>query len=163
MPIQSIVSVWYPVSDWQRAKRFYTEVLGLQIEACDDTAGWIACRAPAGGPPLFLVRKPSTDMKGGAVVSFDVDDVDDLIPQVVAAGERCRPRFKGRGRLDIHHPRSGRQHAGIVPTDDTVTAFDPRQYRRAFIILAIDAGNHRVSCESADVVNRRTCHEPART
>ena len=58
MPITSISSIWYAVEDWERAKQFYNEILGLHLNACSDEAGWAAYHAGEGGLPFFLVRKP---------------------------------------------------------------------------------------------------------
>jgi predicted enzyme related to lactoylglutathione lyase len=87
MPVRSIASIWYPVSDWARALRFYTEALGLRLEASDDAAGWAAFRTPSGGPPIFLIRTENTaGAKSGSVVSFDADDIAELMARVVECG-----------------------------------------------------------------------------
>ena len=33
--------VWYNVTDWERAKRFYGETLGLPVAMQIDEAGWV--------------------------------------------------------------------------------------------------------------------------
>lgn len=87
MPITGISSVWYPVEDWERAKQFYADILGLRLDACNDTAGWAAFSAGEGNPPLFLVRKPEMVRRGGgAVVGFEVTEYATLRHKIIAFG-----------------------------------------------------------------------------
>ncbi len=84
MPITEISSVWYPVEDLERAKRFYSEILGLILHACDDDSGWAAFHAGTGGTPFFLVRKPEAGTRGGgAVVTFEVTDCQTFLQYLV--------------------------------------------------------------------------------
>ncbi len=87
MPITSMSSVWYPVADWERAKRFYADILGLRLDVCSDTAGWAVFYAGATDIPFFLVRKPTIENRaGGGVVSFDVTDIETMLQKIADFG-----------------------------------------------------------------------------
>lgn len=83
-----LASVWYPVSRWEEAKRFYSQVLGLRLNSCDDEKGW-AYFETDGGPPFFLVRRPDLAGKGGGgVADFLCEDLPALGERLTAAGAR---------------------------------------------------------------------------
>lgn len=88
MPITSISSVWYPVKEWEPAKRFYSEALGLSAIARNDETGWAAFSAGEASPPVFLVRKPAAEGRGGAVVTFDVTDAEAMLERIGAFGAK---------------------------------------------------------------------------
>jgi predicted enzyme related to lactoylglutathione lyase len=93
-------AVWYPVRDWEAAKAFYRDVLGLDQRRADDDAGWAAFAT--GGPPLFLVRRPElAGMPGGAVVTFLTEDLEALHDRVAAAGYRVEEVLQNSGNLLI--------------------------------------------------------------
>jgi predicted enzyme related to lactoylglutathione lyase len=81
-------AIWYPIRDWEAAKRFYGETLGLKQTQVSDEQGW-AAYAVAGGPPFFLVRKPErAGVPGGAVITFEVDDLAATREQLLRADVR---------------------------------------------------------------------------
>ncbi|HYF78916.1 MAG TPA: VOC family protein [Symbiobacteriaceae bacterium] len=83
-----LASIWYPISRWDEAKRFYSELLGLKLNSWDDEKGW-AFFETDGGPPFFLVRRPDLAGKGtGGVVDFLCDDLMALRARLVGAGAR---------------------------------------------------------------------------
>jgi predicted enzyme related to lactoylglutathione lyase len=89
-----IEAVWYPVSRWQEAKRFYSEVLRLPQSFCNDETGWVAY-STGGGPPLFLVRKPErVGAGGGAVVTLECPDLDALRKRLTQAGARVEENLQ---------------------------------------------------------------------
>jgi predicted enzyme related to lactoylglutathione lyase len=93
-------AVWYPVRQWEAAKAFYTQVLELTQTAANDSSGWAAYAT--GGPPLFLVRRPHlAGGTGGAVVTFDCQDLEALHDRVVAAGGRVEEVLQTSGNLLI--------------------------------------------------------------
>jgi catechol 2,3-dioxygenase-like lactoylglutathione lyase family enzyme len=59
MPATSIEVMSVPVSDQDRAKRFYAEVLGFTVEMdsgfADGTMRWVMLRPPGGGTAITLV------------------------------------------------------------------------------------------------------------
>ncbi|MDF2626691.1 MAG: Glyoxalase-like domain [Symbiobacteriaceae bacterium] len=81
-----INSMWYPIAQWLAAKRFYGELLGLTQTHCSDEMGWAAYDTGT-GVPLFLVRKPNrAGVPGGAVVTFECENVDEVIARLKQAG-----------------------------------------------------------------------------
>jgi predicted enzyme related to lactoylglutathione lyase len=103
MPVTAIASVWYPVTDWERAKAFYTGVLGLSLEAYDDIAGWAAYRVGLGSPPFFLVRKPVAALPGGGgTVTFAVTESGPLREQIVASGGRVNTYIQESAAVRIY-------------------------------------------------------------
>ena len=83
-----IAAVRYAVDQWQAAKRFYSEVVGLTLLDSDDGTGH-AKYDTEGGPPLELVRQPVSAGTGrGAIVSLACPDVEVLRARLVEAGAR---------------------------------------------------------------------------
>src|SRR5947209_5834964 len=82
-----IAAVRYAVDQWQAAKQFYGEVLGLPLLDSDDGTGR-ASFGTEGGPPLELVRQPVKPGTGGAVVRFACADVEALRARLSEAGAR---------------------------------------------------------------------------
>ena len=94
MAVTGISSIWLPVTDWQRAKKFYENVLGLHPMFVNDATGVAAYSAKDSDPPLFLIKKPGsrrkTDSRGvaihGGTVGFNVDSAEEIMKHVVAFG-----------------------------------------------------------------------------
>ena len=87
MPVTGISSICMYVADWEQAKRFYGEVLGLQSASCSDSAGWAAFATSSPAPPFFLIRNPARAGKsGGTVVGFDTTDTAALLEAIRRAG-----------------------------------------------------------------------------
>ena len=42
MRVEKINAICYPVSQWDKAKRFYGDALGLRLDFIDDVAGLVA-------------------------------------------------------------------------------------------------------------------------
>lgn len=121
MPVTGISSVWYPVSVWERAKRFYGEALGLRLLSADDQAGWAAYSAES-AVPFFLLRQPEqAGAKHGAVVSFHVTEADALLERLVAAGATVGP-------IDLQ------------PAIRNITLFDPDGNRFELTEARVNAG-----------------------
>lgn len=81
-----ISAVWYPITDWHRARAFYGGTLGLEEIHRNDTTGLTAYRTD-NGPPLFLVHLPDrAGIAGGAVVTFDRPDFEAFREKLLAAG-----------------------------------------------------------------------------
>lgn len=58
MPVNSVTVVSVPVADQDRAKKFYTDVLGFQLLRDDDSVPgirWLQVAPPQGGTALTLV------------------------------------------------------------------------------------------------------------
>ncbi|MBO0823424.1 MAG: VOC family protein [Actinobacteria bacterium] len=81
MPVTGVTVVSVPVSDQDRAKKFYTETLGLKLLRDDDDSvpgiRWVQVGPPAGGAALTLVTwfdtMPAGSLRGLVVASDDLD------------------------------------------------------------------------------------------
>jgi predicted enzyme related to lactoylglutathione lyase len=111
-----ISAVWYPVSQWEAAKTFYSDVLGLALTHANDQSGWAAYAT--GGPPLFLVRRPHlAGGMGGAVVTFECPDLEALHDKVLAAGGQVEEVLQNAGNLlimTLYDPDGNRLEAAQV-------------------------------------------------
>ena len=82
MKISNVAIVSVPVSDQDRAKRFYKEVLGFDVVA-DDQMGpdqrWVIVRPSPGGAALTFVTWFPT-MRPGSLkgLVLEVDDIDQV-------------------------------------------------------------------------------------
>lgn len=102
-----INAVWYPVRNWQAAKHFYGELLGLKLNHCNDDMGW-AAYGTENGVPIFLVRKPEMAGRGGgATVTLETADFEGLIERLRKVGVK----------IDDDQPETD--------TVQLVTAYDP--------------------------------------
>ena len=87
MSIQAVASIWYPVSDWERAKVFYGETLGLKLDFCDDEAGLASFSTEQPSPPFFLILKPEdAGGGGGGVIGFLVTNAHEFLDRLTLAG-----------------------------------------------------------------------------
>ena len=84
----SVVSI--PVSDQDRAKKFYTEVLGFEQLAdaqMNPDMRWVHLSAPDGGATITLVTwfpsMPAGSLRG---LVLDVDDIDARHAELTAQG-----------------------------------------------------------------------------
>jgi predicted enzyme related to lactoylglutathione lyase len=91
---KNLMDVSYDVSDWQRAKKFYSETLELPTEAfISDEVGWmefgekdrthLAISLWRGPGPL-----PKRDTTGATAV-FEVDDAYAVVAELRKRGVRC--------------------------------------------------------------------------
>lgn len=84
--------VSYPVKNWEQAKKFYGETLGLPVAWFQgDEIGWIQYGDEQGAQlALSLLREgevvPQTH---GIVAIYDVDDVAQAVAELRAKGVRC--------------------------------------------------------------------------
>jgi catechol 2,3-dioxygenase-like lactoylglutathione lyase family enzyme len=118
-----ISAVWYPVTDWHRARQFYGGVLGLQEVHRNDETG-LTAYGTDNGPPLFLVHNPERAGKtGGAVVTFETEDIDRYRVRLLEAGVRVNP--------DITEAPTVRLLTFYDPDGNVVEASQPRRKREA--------------------------------
>ena len=72
---------WVTVSDFDKARAFFTDILGLEISQDSPEFGWIELKA-AGGEAFLGVAKHQEDQPElirpgqNAVVTFDVEDIE---------------------------------------------------------------------------------------
>ena len=110
-----LAAVWYPVSQWDAAKAFYGEVLGLQETQVNDDLGWAAYNS--GSLPLFIIRRPELVAGGGAVATFRVDDLEALHDRLVTSGAQVEEQLQLSGNLLImtfYDPDGNRLEAAQV-------------------------------------------------
>ena len=74
----------YSVKDLQRAKDFYTNILGLDVREGREGLSITF----AGGGKAFLYRKPNHEPATFTVLNFSVDDVDAAVDALAAKGIR---------------------------------------------------------------------------
>ncbi len=80
--IKGISAIWLPVSDMERAVAFYRDDLGLEV--IDHDGDW--SEVTAGDQRIGLNASESPAGDGGAVVAFEVDDVDATVEALKANG-----------------------------------------------------------------------------
>lgn len=83
--------VSYPVQNWEEAKKFYGETLGLPVAwFMGDEAGWVQYGDDQGAQlAISLWRDATPPVRGGAMAIFDVDDVAQAVAELRAKGVRC--------------------------------------------------------------------------
>jgi catechol 2,3-dioxygenase-like lactoylglutathione lyase family enzyme len=80
MPVSDVTVVSIPVSDQDRAKKFYTDTLGLELLRDDNSVPgirWVQVAPPRGGTALTLVTwfdsMPPGSLRGLVLASDDLD------------------------------------------------------------------------------------------
>lgn len=91
--IKQLSIVSYTVSNWQRAKKFYAETLGLPVAAfITDEVGWMEFgEKDAVHLGIMLWRNPGPMPKGpgGGIAVFSVDDAYAAVAELRKKGVRC--------------------------------------------------------------------------
>lgn len=90
--IRDVNVVWYNTTDFERAKKFYTQVLGLPVAYDVSEMGWIEFGYPNQTHlALNLWRDVPTKPPalGGATATFTCDDVRGAIARLQANGVKC--------------------------------------------------------------------------
>ncbi len=114
----------YSVTDWQRAKKFYTETLGLPVaNFLGDEVGWMEL-GDKEGTNLALSQWGGTGdfpTRGGAVAVFEVADAVAAIAELRHRGVRCDDPVVIPGMVtwaNFYDPDGNRlQVAGPPPRD----------------------------------------------
>jgi predicted enzyme related to lactoylglutathione lyase len=91
--LKGIQVVSYYVLDWQKAKKFYIETLGLPVTGyIDDKVGWMEL-GEKDGTHLALSQwrgpEPVPPRMGGAIVTFAVEDAFEAVRQLRKRGVIC--------------------------------------------------------------------------
>ena len=84
--------VWYNVKDWERAKKFYRDTLGLPVAVEIDQAGWVEFGHPnQTHVAINLWRGPDAmpPTNGGATVTLGCDDTRAMVAKLRAKGVKC--------------------------------------------------------------------------
>ncbi len=98
----------FSVDDLQKAKEFYSNVLGLAVS---ETPQGLDIGL-AGGGHLFIYPKPNHAPAGFTLLNFVVDDIDQAVDELTRAGvkfekyeeEYLKTDVKGIARSDGHGP-----------------------------------------------------------
>ena len=86
----NVVSVW--VTDWARAKKFYTDTLQWPVAFASDEAGWMEFgKENETHVSLQLWRGPGPvpPKEGGATLVFSVDDAFKTVAELRKRGIKC--------------------------------------------------------------------------
>lgn len=88
--LKSIALTSFNVTNWEQAKHFYGEVLGLTSTMVSDEMGWVQYGFPGGGAEVAINYwrgpEPVPPQKGGGTLVFNVDDADETARTLKAAG-----------------------------------------------------------------------------
>ncbi len=80
--IDSISAVWLPVTDMDRSVGFYRDALGLDV--VEREGGWT--EVTAGDQIIGLNSGESPAGEGGAVIAFNVQDIDSTVAELRTRG-----------------------------------------------------------------------------
>ncbi len=85
--------VQYNVTDWQKAKKFYGETLGLPVAWFqDDKTGWMEFGEKEGTHIAISQWQgpgPVPPREGGAIAIFEVDDISKTVAELRKRGVKC--------------------------------------------------------------------------
>jgi predicted enzyme related to lactoylglutathione lyase len=79
MVVQSIALGWIAVSDIDKSRKFYKDILGLTEDTFSKEYGWAELTAPTGGFHLGLVKEGETPAGENTILTFTVEDLDATI------------------------------------------------------------------------------------
>ena len=85
MNVKKIELAWVVVADFNRAKAFYTGVLGLSLHESNDEYGWLEVMGTEGGAALGIARGDGHGPIGvgqNAVVTMTVENLDEGIKEL---------------------------------------------------------------------------------
>ncbi len=88
---KSLADVSYIVTDWQRAKKFYAETLGLPVAAfITDEVGWMEFGDKDNTHlAIMLSRNPVPAPGRGGIAVFSVDDAYKAVEELRRRGVKC--------------------------------------------------------------------------
>jgi len=75
----------FAVDDLDKARRFYGETLGLEVEVLDEENGLLTLRL-AGDRPTLVYLSPGMTPPSYTILNFPVDDIDQAVDGLAAAG-----------------------------------------------------------------------------
>ena len=91
--LKELQVVSYNITNWQQAKKFYGETLGLPVAAfMGDEVGWMEFGEKHGthlAINLWRGPEPVPPRNGGATVVFSVDDAYKTIAELRKRGVKC--------------------------------------------------------------------------
>jgi predicted enzyme related to lactoylglutathione lyase len=85
--IQKVAFTMYPVKDFERARAFYGETLGLHVGSKSSNGMWTEYDLPGGGClALFATKDIEPSANSGGSVALEVDDLDATIARLKGGG-----------------------------------------------------------------------------
>jgi catechol 2,3-dioxygenase-like lactoylglutathione lyase family enzyme len=84
--------VSYNVVNWEQAKKFYGETLGMPMTFGDDKFGWFQYGPQDGAQiaiNLWRGPEPVPPREGGGIAVFEAPDVRKTVTELRARGVRC--------------------------------------------------------------------------
>lgn len=126
------------VSDIDRSLAWYRDVLGFEVIYKLDDWGWAELRSPIAGVNVGIGQSEEVEPRGGATLTFGVDDIDAArghlealdvrfdgetseVPRHGAARDVLRP-----GRELVHARRAGRRRRGVLADHPVAKVRDGR-------------------------------------
>jgi catechol 2,3-dioxygenase-like lactoylglutathione lyase family enzyme len=86
----------FAVDDVARAKRFYTETLGLRVSDLDAQNGLLELHV-GGERPILVYLKPDFTPATYTILNFPVDDIDKIVDELTARGVSFE-KYEGFGQ-----------------------------------------------------------------
>ena len=86
----------FSVNDLQRAKKFYTEVLGLEV--ADNPMGLLELHI-AGGTPILVYPKSNHVPATFTILNFPVEDIEKTVDELARLGVRFE-QYEGEIKTD---------------------------------------------------------------
>jgi predicted enzyme related to lactoylglutathione lyase len=77
----------FAVDDLERARDFYAETLGLNVEVLDEENGLMSLHI-AGDRDTLVYRKPDFTPATYTILNFPVDEIDDAVDELASRGVR---------------------------------------------------------------------------
>ncbi|MES2212769.1 MAG: VOC family protein [Pseudomonadota bacterium] len=81
--IKKMKLAWITVNDFERSQKFFSETLGLSIDACAPEYGWMELKGSEGGMMLGVGQASPHNPEGcndqpgqNAIMTMTVDDLD---------------------------------------------------------------------------------------
>ncbi|MBA3721465.1 MAG: VOC family protein [Parachlamydiaceae bacterium] len=87
--IKKIDLSWIVVSDFEKAKKFFIDTLGLKAGQCDDNMGWLELSGHDGGAVLGIAKASNHCPIGpgqNAITTFTVDNIESFTSDMSKKG-----------------------------------------------------------------------------
>lgn len=113
MAVKSSDLSWIVVSDFDKAVRFFTEVVGLKLMTREDKYGWAELEAPEGGMQLGIaLAGKENHVKPGqnAIMTFTVNDLIKAKSEMAKKGTKMVGdvmEVPGHVKLQFFHDHDG--------------------------------------------------------
>jgi predicted enzyme related to lactoylglutathione lyase len=94
----------FSVDDVEKAKKFYSETLGVRVSDVDP--GHLVTLHIAGDRDILMYGKPDHTPAAFTILNFPVDDIDKAVDQLTERGVRFE-RYEGAGQDEKGISREG--------------------------------------------------------